>query len=223
MVTVPSTKVKEKQEQYRIPPEAGSIIVKDESETWDVQAPSLHSADAAHDMKAVRGMIDAGSGYPPHWRGEAAEANLATATAMQAPTERHLIRRQKYFIYMLQDILYHAYLRHDGRRGTAYRKGTADINDDKPQANTAVPQQHGTVSIPYERLFTVISPDISRADNEALARSTRDMATAMAELAAQLPGKSQALSRLSLRIFSRYAGLPITEEEINRIIEETQI
>ena len=40
-------------------------------------------------------MIDAGSGYPPHWRGESGEANLATATAMQAPTERHLMRRQQ--------------------------------------------------------------------------------------------------------------------------------
>ena len=71
----------------------------------------LHAAEAQHDLKAVRGMIDAGSGYPPHWRGEAADANLATATAMQAPTERHLLRRQRYFRYLLQDILYHAYQR----------------------------------------------------------------------------------------------------------------
>jgi hypothetical protein len=197
MVTVPSTKVKEKQEQYRIPPEAGSIIVKDESEVWEVQAPALHSADAAHDMGAVRGMIDAGSGYPPHWRGEAADANLATATAMQAPTERHLTRRQKYFIYMLQDILYHAYLR---------------------QAQTG--RGRLLASEEYARLFTVISPDISRSDNEALARSARDMAGAMSELAAQLPGRSQTLSRLSLRLFSRFSGLPVTEDEIGRIIDE---
>ena len=71
----------------------------------------MRGTDAAKDLQAVRMMVDAGSGYPPHWRGEAADANLATATAMQAPTERHLLRRQQYFSYMIQDILYHAYER----------------------------------------------------------------------------------------------------------------
>jgi len=81
LVTVPSNKVIEKSEQYRTPPPSGSIIVKDESEQWDVVTPTLRGADASHDLKAVRGMIDAGSGFPPHWRGESGEANLATATA----------------------------------------------------------------------------------------------------------------------------------------------
>ena len=111
LVTVPTNKVREKQEQYRQPPESGSIVVKDKSEKWEAVTPSLNGADASHDMKAVRGMIDSGSGYPPHWRGESGDANLATATAMQGPTERHLLRRQQYFVFMLQDIVYHAYNR----------------------------------------------------------------------------------------------------------------
>jgi hypothetical protein len=159
MVTVPASKIREKQEQYRQPPEAGSIIVKDETETWQPVAPQLHSADAHHDLQAVRQMIDAGSGYPPHWRGEAAEANLATATAMQAPTERHLQRRQQYFAYMLQDILYQAYQR-------------------RVQAGRARP----LTTIDYSRLFSLSIPDISRSDNEALARSARDIAQGLASL-----------------------------------------
>ncbi len=81
LVTVPSQRVREKAEQYRTPPEAGSIVVHDEGERWEAVTPQVRGADAAPDLKAVRGMIDAGSGYPPHWRGEAADANLATATA----------------------------------------------------------------------------------------------------------------------------------------------
>jgi hypothetical protein len=96
MVTVPTEKVPVKKEQYRIPPESGSIVVKDKDESWEAVTPALHGIDASHDLKAVRGLIDAGSGYPPHWRGEAADANLATAQAMQSPTERHLMRRQDY-------------------------------------------------------------------------------------------------------------------------------
>ena len=86
-------------------------IVKDEGEQWEVMTPNLQGADSAHDLKAVRGMIDAGSGFPAHYRGEAEDANLATATAMQAPTERRLLRRQKYFVFLLMDIVYNAYQR----------------------------------------------------------------------------------------------------------------
>lgn len=68
-VTVPTGKVTAKQKQYQTPPEPGSIVVKDDGEKWEVQTPSLHGADASHDMKAVRNMIDAGTGLPPHWRG----------------------------------------------------------------------------------------------------------------------------------------------------------
>ncbi len=77
IVTVPSNKISEKQLQYSTPMDSGSIVVKDETEVWEAVNPDLHGADAGNDMKAVRGMIDAGSGYPPHWRGEAADANLA--------------------------------------------------------------------------------------------------------------------------------------------------
>ena len=237
MVTVPASKIREKQEQYRQPPEAGSIIVKDETETWQPVAPQLHSADAHHDLQAVRQMIDAGSGYPPHWRGEAAEANLATATAMQAPTERHLQRRQQYFAYMLQDILYQAYQR-------------------RVQAGRARP----LTTTDYSRLFSLSIPDISRSDNEALARSARDIAQGLASLtglvstsgpassssptssstptsssgpasssgptsssapasssAPLLPGNT-AFKRLALKLFMKFAGEPLAEDELNEII-----
>jgi hypothetical protein len=111
LVTVPSNKVESKAVQYLTAPESGSIVVKDESETWETLTPSLRGADASHDMKAVRQLIDAGSGFPPHWRGEGGEVNVATAEAMQAPPEKFLIKRQEYFVWMLEDILYQAFLR----------------------------------------------------------------------------------------------------------------
>lgn len=64
LVTVPSNKVEAKSTQYSSAPESGSIVVKDESEAWETITPSLRGADASHDMKAVRNMIDAGSGFP---------------------------------------------------------------------------------------------------------------------------------------------------------------
>lgn len=210
IVTVPSNLVREKQEQYRRPPEAGSIIIKDESETWGAVAPELHGADARHDLTAVRGMIDAGSGYPPHWRGEAADANLATATAMQAPTERHLLRRQRYFTYLLEDILFQAY-----QRGVqAGRLEALPTND-------------------YTRLFTVSLPEISRSDNEALARSARDFSNAIAALSSSLtnpvgvpqvapttwsPG-GRSFRKLALKLLFRFAGEPLDDGMLEKLVD----
>ena len=157
----------------------------------------MEGADAGHDMMAVRQMIDAGSGYPPHWRGEPGEANLATATAMQAPTERHLLRRQKYFAFMLQDILYHAYKR-------AVQIGKARRIKDRD----------------YADLFTVTAPDVSRSDNEALARASKDIALAMSHIKRGLRGDSDTFDKLSLKMALHFAGEPQTEETLETIMRE---
>lgn len=199
MVTVPANKVASKREQYRTPPESGSVIVKDDTESWDPVSPLLRGADASHDLQAVRQMVDAGSGYPPHWRGESGDTNLATATAMQAPTERHLLRRQKYFAFILQDLLYKAYVR-AVELGKARRLASSD----------------------YEELFIVYSPDVSRSDNEALARAARDITQAMQNLSAEMPGKSGLLQKLMLRLAFRFAGEPQSDEVLDQILEETR-
>lgn len=199
LVQVPANKVREKQEQYRNPPEAGSIVVHDETEKWESVTPALRGADAAHDMASVRGMIDAGSGYPPHWRGEAADANLATATAMQAPTERHLLRRQQYFSFILQDLVYQAYQR-AAQAGRTRRLPTGD----------------------YSKLFVMSVPDVSRSDNEALARSARDVSQALQNAAQQMPGQSPTLARLLLRQVFRFAGAPQDDATLDQILREAQ-
>ena len=197
LVTVPANKVAQKREQYRTPPEAGSIIVKDESEQWTVNSPLLRGSDARHDMQAVRAMIDAGSGYPPHWRGDAGDISLATAQAMQGPTERHLLRRQKYFVWMLEDILYHAYQ----RAAQVSHYPMLKTND-------------------YHKLYEVHLPDISRFDNEALARATRDLSQGISTLASQLRDLPPTLAREALSLFFKFTGETVSDEVIQAILEE---
>ncbi len=199
LVTVPANAVNAKREQYRQPPDGGSIVVKDEGEKWEPVAPDLKGQDARWDLQAVRGMIDAGSGYPPHWRGEAGDANLATATAMQGPTERHLLRRQRYFLYLLQDILYWAYQR-AWEAGMARRLPSAD----------------------YARLFSLVVPEISRWDNESLARAAAALAQALGQTRSMLPGQSQTFTRLALRMIAKFAGEPQPEAVIEQILAESQ-
>lgn len=196
-VVVPETKVAAKAQEYRSAPTSGQVMVHDQAETWTAIAPTLHGQDAQYDLKSVRGMIDAGSGYPPHWRGESGDANLATATAMQGPTERHLKRRQLYVAYMLQDVL-----------ATAYRRAV-EIGMQPPLKDTD-----------YTKLFTVQLPDISRSDNAALAAATGQITTAVAGMTELQHIPSATLRDLSLRLILKFAGETVEEEQIQQILAE---
>lgn len=198
VVTVPSNMIQSKREQYRNPPDTGSIIVKDPAEEWTAVTPDLKGVDARWDLQAVRNMIDAGSGYPPHWRGEAGDANLATATAMQGPTERHLLRRQQYFIYLLCDIVYQAYAR------------AAEIGK--------VPK----VKKDFSKIFNVVLPEISRFDNESLARASAQIAQAYSMLAKSLGGESETLLKLYAKAVGQFSGEPTSDEIASKMIEESR-
>lgn len=198
-VTVPSSKVKAKQEEYKQAPEAGSIIVKDDSEEWDIKTPNLRGADAGHDLQATRNMIDAGTGYPPHWRGEAQDVNLATAQAMQEPTERHLARRQNYFVFILQDILYHAYQR----------------------AHLAQPDRWPEIDeTNYDKLFTAATPDISRTDNQKLATAAKELTAVLDGLSREFTGSAK-LKRLMLKLILKFAGEPQEDDFLDAVMTET--
>jgi hypothetical protein len=197
-VTVPTHLVEAKQSQYARPPEAGSIVVKDDGEDWEVKSPNLRAADARHDLQAVRHMIDA-VGYPPHWRGEPGDANLATANAMQLRPERHLRRRQNHLVFVLQDLIYHSY-----KRAHAAGKTRA-----KPS------------NVPYDELYTVRTTDISRSDNEALARSARDLTGAFSQVFDIVEtGGSPTLTRRVLELVFKFAGEPLSDNSLDGIMKE---
>jgi hypothetical protein len=198
LVTVPSNKIETKSNQYQTQPESGSIIVKDESEKWETLTPSLRGADASHDMKSVRNMIDAGSGYPPHWRGEGGDVNVATAEAMQGPPEKHLARRQQYFIFILQDVIFNAYNR------------AASLRKLPPLPTTN-----------YEKLFKINAPDVSSRDNGMLANSATGIAHAMQQLESLLQGNTNdEFKRLVTDLVLTFAGEIPEERDLDKLIKQ---
>ena len=198
-VTVPTNRVDAKKSEYSRPPEAGSIIVKDDAEQWEVQSPNLRGSDAKWDMQSVRHMIDA-VGFPPHWRGEGGDANLATATAMQLRPERHLRRRQNYMVFILQDIIYQSFVR------------AAAIN----KAGGGVPRT------PFHNLFNANVSDISRTDNTTLATASHELSESLNNVFAFLPpAKSPTLSKLALRLIFKFAGEPQDDSILNDILMES--
>jgi hypothetical protein len=154
-----------RQLRWRIDHPLGALL--GESETWDVASPSLHGSDASHDLKAVRSMIDAGSGKPHTvWHHALCAANPA------AP-------------------------------------------ENSPPATT--PKLNAAGVEP----FSVSAPTISRSDNEALARSARDITQGMQSLAAKLPGQSETFIKQMLRIVFKFSGEPQTEDMIEQIYQES--
>lgn len=196
IVNVPNNLIREKAEQYRNPPEAGSIIVAGDNEEWRPMSPQLHGADVSHDLEAIRGMVDAGSGYPPHWRGESGQANLATATAMQAPAERHLVRRQKMIIQMVRDLVAVAYQR-AAQIGRVRYLSEAELRE----------------------MIVVESQDLSRSDNEQMARSAREISVAMANLV-QNTGTSPDLNRILAKVVYEFSGMEVRDQEIDKLANE---
>jgi len=116
---------------------------------------------------------------------------------MQGPTERHLLRRQEYFVWILEDILYHAY-----------------------QRSAIVSSRPSLSHRDYSKLFQVNLPDISRFDNESLARSTRDLSQGFYTLASQISQLPPSLASQVVRLIFKFAGESISQDTVNQILSE---
>lgn len=86
------------------PPNPGSLLVSDDTETWSVLNPMLQSHEAATDGLALKKMIAAGAGVPLHFIAEPEGATRTTAESAGGPTFRHYQQRQNYFIWMIEDL-----------------------------------------------------------------------------------------------------------------------
>ena len=197
IVTVPTNRVEAKREQYDSSPESGSIIVKDEGEIWEAVSPNLRGNDASHDLEAVRRMVYAGTGSPPHWFGERG-SNLAEATAMQNPAERHLKRRQQYFVFVLEDMVWNGYQR----------------------ARIAVPSLPALPNNNYTKLFSPAVPDVSRTDNQALAEAAAKLTDVWKGLVLESEPKSRTLLEQLLTHTFRFMGEPQEASTIKKMVDE---
>jgi hypothetical protein len=103
-----STDVERRKRQAELnlnPPSPGSILVKDDSETWEMLSANLESADANTDGLAIKKMIAAGAGIPLHFLAEPESATRTTAESAGGPTFRHFEQRQEFVLWMLRDLL----------------------------------------------------------------------------------------------------------------------
>ncbi len=171
-----------RQAQLAKPPNPGSVLVHGEGEIWKAVVPEIRAEHAAPDGKAIRLMIAAGGGIPLHFLSEGESATKATAAEMGEPTRRAYENRQKYIGWMLNDLL-------------------AEVLRRAQVTNTALGAD------PSASLKPVVFPDLTTADNKALAESAKDIVVAL-ETAQNLGYIDQVQAA---DIFRLFAGLS-TEE-----------
>jgi hypothetical protein len=100
------------------PPSPGSILVTDESEAWETLHPRLESDDSGQDGLAMKKMIAAGAGIPLHFLAEPEGSTRTTAEAAGGPTYRHFEQRQRFFLWLLEDM----------QRAVVYRRSLVDAH-----------------------------------------------------------------------------------------------
>jgi hypothetical protein len=136
------------------PPSPGSILVTDESETWETIAPRLEADAVAEDGLALKKMLAAGAGIPMHFLAEPEGSTRTTAEAAGGPTYRHFEQRQRFFLWLLGDLLHAVLNRRALVDGHVSRRARIDL--------------HGA--------------DISARDNVALAMAASNMAGVLASM-----------------------------------------
>jgi hypothetical protein len=137
------------------PPTPGSILVTDESETWDTIAPKLDSFEANNDGLTLKKYIASGHGVPLHWLSEPESSTRTTAEAAGTPTFKTLEERQRFFLQLVEEVMKVCVARR-AQKGDSSVDPTAEIN--------------------------VTAGDVSERDNAALALATSQIVTAFAPL-----------------------------------------
>lgn len=195
IVRVPAHLVSLKREQYRTPPEAGSVIIADrDGEEWQAVAPSMNARDAQADGRQLRYMVAAGGpGLGLSDFGEAETSNLATARAMGELRWRTMARRQHYFGQALALTALTAY-----NRAVALGK---------------VRGKPATLG-----MITIAAPD-SAQDNGELGNAANALAQALAKISA-LPAERPSFRRLALRLVLKFAGESLADEEMEKVLAE---
>lgn len=184
------SQVANKREFYRAnPPTGGAVCVVGRGERITFPSANIEAGDAEPDGRALRLAIAAGSNVPLHFLAEGSSATRSTASEMGDPTHRHYRMRQQDFSGFLLDLCAQAWRRYEQVRGLA----------------------------PLEDLgLEVEAPDVSRADNGALATAAKTIVEAFAVMRSN----GWIDDEHAVRLAFKFAGEVLPEDEIKKIINE---
>ena len=78
--------IERKKMEYSYPPEPGTVVIHNETETWTAVRPEINASEAAEDGRAIKLMVAIGAQLPEHDLAVGSNGNRATAAEMGLPT-----------------------------------------------------------------------------------------------------------------------------------------
>ncbi|MFN8483265.1 MAG: hypothetical protein U0768_09520 [Anaerolineae bacterium] len=193
-VRVPDLAVANARQKYAQPPSAGSLLIHGPEEEWRAVQPHIGADDAADDGKALRMMVAAGVGMPPHFLGDPEGATQATAKQANIPTYRHLLHRQRQFTTMLGDMMAVAVMR---AQQAGHLGGPPIRTGEDLQLRWAV-------------------TDLNREDNLTLAQAARSIVDALA----MMVERGWATDEEAAVVAWKFAGELVDPDEIARRLRQ---
>ena len=177
------------QQKYKAnPPTAGAINVHGTGQKVSFPAANIQAYDAEPDGKAIRLAFAAGGNIPLHFLAEGSSATRSTAAEMGDPTHRHYRMRQKGFVGILKDIVEQAWRRYE------------QVNEQEPLGDLQI---------------DALAPDVSRADNKALADAAKTIVAAFA----QMKVEGWITDEIAVRLSFKFAGETLDEKDIMEILQ----
>ena len=176
------------------PPINGNIVVTQMGdEELIFHSAQIEGGDAEPDGRAQRLAIATAANIPLHFMGEGDTANRATAVEMGDPTHRFYRVRQNEVVKILTKLVKQAYLRKVAL-GLARLPANGDLK------------------------LTAEVPDISRADNGAMATAAKTIVEAFAVMKAQ----GWITDEIAIRLAFKFAGEILDEETIQAILDTAE-
>lgn len=157
------------------PPQPGSFWLENESDKLETLALNSGASQAAQTAQIVRAPIAAASGFGQHYLGDASNANLATATSLELPTQMEVQAWQETFRGLLKwfaDIIIETALRAgripmaDGAEGPESDRALGELrlteSVDRVEAERRTGRSLGyTISMPFPGRRNL--PDVTAA------------------------------------------------------------
>jgi hypothetical protein len=156
-ITMPGAEshtVEKKMQEYARPPEPGSIIVHNDTESWAAIQPHIDAGDAEPDGRAIKLMVAMGAGIPEHYLADGQNSNRATAGEMSLPTIKKYKRRQDLMAHILRTVLQRVILEKQNR-GLLPKSADTEINFAFPDIDTDDNLQLGQASFYVARALAI--------------------------------------------------------------------
>lgn len=154
----------------RAPPKKGSVVVHNDKETWNLNAPDLKQAGSIETGKELITFILGGQGLPNHWYGRGDETNRATAQAQGDPTWRTMEHDQDQVRDMTLEMLCFA-------RDQAEIAGTWKPKDGEDEDGT--PRIYDEAEREEHRGIDLVMPEMTTKDLAQLSMALSGLATAL--------------------------------------------